>query len=135
MILSLQSSSMEHLTLQNFCPNCREIRWILPYPEAHWPVQAVKGHCRTRKCLSKVQSLLHVYFYPHELSLFTIKLGENFYFWGNDAGDILDRFISFCICTCLIILFLSQCNGFKKNGQCNCFICLIACKIKQLSGS
>lgn len=37
------------------------------------------------------------------------------------------------MCTYLVILFLSQCNEFKKNGQ--RFICLIACKIKQLSGS
>lgn len=49
MILSSQTSSMEHFTPRNFCPNCREMRWMLLYPEAYWPQQAVKSYCRTRE--------------------------------------------------------------------------------------
>lgn len=49
MISLSQTSSMEHFTPQNFCPNCREMRWMLPCPEAYWPEQAVKSHCRTRE--------------------------------------------------------------------------------------
>lgn len=79
MILSLKNSSMEHfkttelLTVGKLGGYSSILR--LTGQSNLWKATAEAG-----KCLPKFQSLLHVYFYPSELSLFTIKLRENILF-------------------------------------------------------